>query len=235
MRYNNNPGNKEKYLSFQRRQLELSRKTAEDARKAKIVSNLDKWNILLPETLKMAKPNALHPNTLNKLRDINLKPPHEKSIVISSEHSASSTFTAYTIIYVLIKMGIVTPSQIKTTNLLDGYNNINGMFQSRQWKDDFFSKDARVLLIEGSSKSLTSMAPRGEEQFWKELQEFTRAKDKLVIITYATDDKEKNKGLFIPDFTNDKSINTDLIKNSVFIPLTEDEEEKIKIEQRKAY
>lgn len=235
MKYNNNLGDKQRYLDFQKRQLELSRRTAEDARKAKIASNLDKWNILLPEILKLAKPNALHPDTLNKLKSVDLKPPHEKNVVINSKDSTTSTFVAYTIIYALIKMGIATPSQIKTTNLLDGYNNINGMFESRKWKDDFFSKDARVLLIEGSSKSLTSMAPRGEEQFWRELQEFTRAKDKFIIITYATDEKERSEGLFIPDFTNDKSINTDIVKNSTFIPLTEVEEEKIKIEQRKAY
>lgn len=235
MKYNNNPKNRQKYLEYQKRQLELSKQTAEQSKQSKIESNLDKWNIYLPDTLRIAKPKMLHEETLGKLRVIDLKPPHEKSIVITSEHTASSTFTAYAIVYALIKMGVATPSQIKTTNLLDGYNNINGMFESRKWKDDFFSKDAKVLLIEGGSKSLTSMAPRGEEQFWKELQEFTRSKEKLVIITYVTDDKERSRDIFIPDFTNDKSINTDLIKNSVFIPLSEVEEEKIKIEQRKTY
>lgn len=235
MRYNNNSKNRQQYLEFQKRQLELSKQTAEQSKQSKIKSNLDKWNIYLPEALKIAKPQALHEATIAKLREIDLKPPHDKSIVISSKHATSSTFTAYSVIYALLKMGIATPSQIRSTSLMDGYNNIHGMFESKKWKYDFFSKDAKVLLIEGSSKSLTSMAPRGEEQFWSELKEFTRYKERLVIITYVTDDKERNKDIFIPNFTNDKSINTDLVRNSVFIPLSEVEEEKIRSEQRKAY
>ena len=119
--------------------------------------------------------------------------------------------------------------------MLDGYNNINGIFSARKWKEYFFSHDAKVLLVEGGSKSLTLLNSKGEDQFWRELIEFTRNNDKLVITTYATDEKERSKDIFIPSLTGEAELNYRLIKKSVFIPLTEEEEKEIRSEQEKVY
>lgn len=235
MRYNNNPKNRKSFLDFQRRQLELSRQTEDDARKMKIASNVDKWEGILPSTLKLAKPSNLPKTLVQKIKGTSFKPPYEKQILISSSSSTVSTFVAYSVLYALIQGGLATPSEIKRTSLLDGYNNINGMFGSRRWKDDFFDTRAKVLLIEGSSKSLTHMGPRGEDQFWKELNDFTRNEDRLVIITYTTDNVERAKDLFIPTLTNENELNVSLVRKSIFIPLTEKEEEEINNEQKKSY
>lgn len=235
MRYNNNPKNRKGLLDFQRRQLELSKQTEDDARKMKIASNVDKWEGSLPGILKQAKPGVLPKSLISKIKGTSLRPPYEKQVLISSSSSTVSTFVAYSILYGLIQSGIATPSEIKRTSLMDGYNNINGMFGSRRWKDNFFDKRAKVLLIEGSSKGLTHMGPKGEDHFWNELNDFTRSKDRLVIITYTTDNVERAKDLFIPTLTNDNELNTSLVRKSIFIPLTEEEEEKVDNEQEKAY
>lgn len=232
MRYKNNPQNIDNYLEFQKRQLELSKQTENEARKMKINSNVEAWENNLPSFLKKAKPSNLSNSILSKIRSANLKPPYEKRMLISSSSPHSSTFVAYSIIHGLIQAGFVTPSEVRSTGLLDGYNNINGMFQSREWKDRFFDKKAKVLLIEGSSKSLTLMGPRGEEQFWRELDDFTRNQDKLVILTYILDNEEIEKKLFIPFLTNEKDLNSKLIRKSVFVSISESEEEQIKNEQR---
>lgn len=230
MKYKNNPQDLNSYVAFQKRQLELAKKTEKEARKSIIEANLETWINHLPLHLRDAKPKNLNKEVLKKISSANLNKSFEKRLIISSSINADATFTAYSIIYGLISVGIVTPSEIRKTNLIDGYNNINGMFKSRDWKDYFFDYKAKVLLIETSSKSLTLMGPKGEEQFWKELDAFTINNDKLVIVTYNTDKEEESKNLFIPLITSDTEMNTKIIKKSVFIPLSQ--KEKTEDEQR---
>lgn len=235
MRHNNNPKNKQRLMDFYNRQQELSRKTEDDAKKMKVLSNIDKWEMNLPNSLKGAKPANLSSSLIKKIKETQLKPPYTKQTIITSGSSNVSTYVAYSILYALIQAGIATPSEIKKTSLLDGYNNINGMFGSRRWKDDFFDKKAKILLIEGGSKSLTFLGSKGEDQFWKELADFTRNEDRLVIITYTSDSEEKKKSLFIPLLTNDNELNTSLVKKSVFVPITNEEEKEIETKQRETY
>lgn len=235
MRHNNNPKNKKGFLDFQRRQLELSRLTEQEARKARIESNLEKWVDSLPDVLKYARPTNIPKSLIEKIKNIPLKPPYDKQVVLIANNPTVSTFTAYSILYVLIRSGIATPSEIKKTSLMDGYNNINGMFNSRRWKDYFFDEHSKILFIEGSSKSLTYLGPKGEDQFWRELNDFVRNQDKLVIITYTTDSVEKDKELFVPVLTSDTELNKGLIKKSIFVPITAEEEEEIETKQEKAY
>lgn len=235
MKPNNNPKNRKSLLDYQRRQRELTEITEIEARNRIILSNLDKWKENLPQAMSRALPQNLHKDTIDKIKKINLRPPFNKHIIVSGEEITNATFTAYTILYALIKGGVVTPSQVKVTSLLDGYNNINGMFGARQWKDYFFNSNAKVLLIEGGSKYLTRLGSKGEDQFWRELLEFTRNNDKLVIITYSTDDNERAKEVFIPSLAGESELNFRLVKKSVFIPLGEEEEEKVRHEQEKAY
>lgn len=235
MKANNNPKNRKGLLDYQRRQLELSNITEGEARTRRIQSNIDKWVGLLPQGLKTALPKNLHKTTVDKIKNTPLRPPYDKHIIISAEDITTATFTSYAMLYALIQGGYATPSQIKTTSLLDGYNNINGMFSARKWKEEFFDPNSRVLLVEGGSKALTMLGSKGEDQFWRELTEFTRNNDKLVIITYATDEEEQKKDVFIPALTAGSELNFRLIKKCVFVRLTENEEEEIKIEQKRAY
>lgn len=235
MKPSNNPKNRRGLLDYQKRQLELSRITEKEARQRRVTSNLEKWMDSLPPELKIAKPGNLHEITIDKIKKVRLKPPYEKQVLLNGSESPSGNFVAYAIIYALLNSGQITPSEIKKTSLLDGYNNINGMYQSRKWKDYFFDSKAKVLFIEGASKELTLLASRGEDQFWRELMEFTRNNDKLVIITYKLNEEELGKRIPIPTITIDYDLNSKLIKKSTFISLTTEEEEKIKNEQREVY
>lgn len=235
MKANNNPKNRRGLLDYQREQLRLANETEKAARERRIQNNIEKWTESLPRILKNARPSNLPKKTVNGLRLTPLTFPFDKQVIITSSEATSATFTAYGLLYALIGGGYATPSQIKTTSLMDGYNNITGMFGSREWKEYFFDKDAKVLLIEGASKYLTRLGSRGEEQFWRELIEFTRNNDKLVIITYVTDKQEQGKGSFAPVITNEPEINARLLTKSVYVFMGEEEEKEIRNEQAKAY
>lgn len=233
MKPNNNPKNRRGLLEFQRRQLELSNLTENEARKRRISANLDRWVDFLSPDLKNAVPQKLPKSLIDKIKYTSLKQPYDKFTLISSDEIETSKFTSYAIIHSLMKNGYVTPSEVKITDIMDAYNNVNGMFGSRQWKDYFFGDNAKLLLVEGSSKSLSLLGSKGEEQFWRELLEFSKQNEKLVIITYIVDKMEKDKGTFIPLLTNDSELNSRVLRKSTFVKLTTEEEGEIKIEQRK--
>lgn len=240
MKFKNNPSDLSAYIEFKKKQEQRAKATQLEAEKMKIRSNLEAWNNAVPLSLKNAKPSSLGKSILEKLKNSNLtlKEPFEKRVLITSRNPEVSKFVAFSIIYGLIQSGIVTPSQIRRTRLLEGYNNINGMFQSRNWKDTFFDPKAKVLLIEGASKNLTSLASKGEEQFWKELDDFIKNKDKLIILTYDKNEEEMREveGVInVPEITVDKDLNMQIIRKSGFIKITTEEEEYLKNEQRKTY
>lgn len=236
MKSNNNPQKNHKALvDYHKRQLELAKKTEENARQEKILSNLEKWVALLPAYLKNARPANLPKTIFGKIAKDALKMPYKKQVLVSSNNSIVSNFVIYSIVYELLRLGIAIPSEIKRTSLIDGYNNINGMFGSRKWKDYFFDSNAKVLIIEGSSKGLSYLGSKGEEQFWRELNEFTINNDKLVILAYTKDDEENQKELFIPILTGDSELNVRLIKKTTFIKVTEKEENEIETKQEETY
>ena len=227
MKPRNNPKNVQGFIDYQRRQLELARQTENDARQRRIESNLEKWTYSLPSELRNATPNRLPKSVIEKVKNTYLKPPYEKFTIISSEDLASSRFVSYSIIHALLKGGIITPSEIKTTDIMDGYKHINGMFNSRQWKEYFFDNNAKVLLIEGSSKSLALLGSKGEDQFWREILEFTKNNDKLVIITYSTNEEEQVKDVLVPFLTSDKDLNFRVLKKSSFVRMNRSEEREM--------
>lgn len=231
----NNRKNKRGLLDYQKRQFELTRLTEEESKKGRIQANMEMWEELVPREYKNAIPQNLSLETIDKIKKTQLRPPYDKFIIISAKDVTNATFTAYAMIHALLKQGLISPSEIKTTTIMDGYNNIHGMFNAKHWKENFFNKSAQLLLINGTSKSLNKLGSRGEEQFWRELIEHCRNNNRLAIITYAIDDLEEEQGVFIPLMTSNKELNTTIIKKSLFVKLTNKEEEEITNEQRGAY
>ena len=234
MRYNNNPKNRRALVEFQKRQLELANRTEEEARKRRIAGNLEAWSDKLPDSLKMAKAQTLHSLTIKRIQNA-LKNAKDKHIIITGSESAYPVYVVHTILYELIKMGMVTPSEIRKTSALDGYNNINGMYESRLWKEHIFDNKAKVVVIEGSSRGLIRLGNRGEDQFWRELIEDAKVYNKLIIITYTLDESEMEQEIPIPTLTSEMELNNSIVKNSSFIQLSDEEERKIKHEQEKSY
>ena len=229
----NNPKDRQALIDYQRKRLELEKQTKAKARKSILSKNLENWRTLLSDDLKKAIPQNLPKLTIEKIKKVQLKAPYDKRIVIYSDEANNAQFVTYAIAHELVRNGIATPSQIKKTSLLSGYNNINGMFASRTWKDNFLHEGNKVLIIEGASKALAYMSPRGEEQFWKEIDDFTRNKDVLVILNYIKDPEESAKnGAFIPTIASEKDFNIGLVKKSTFINLTKEEENYIETKQR---
>lgn len=220
MRPKNNPKNRRTLVEFQRRQLELSKETEADSRKRRIQANLENWevNVSMPN----AKPKNLG-TLLEKVRKLPLSEPYGKFIVITSDNIKTSKFSAYAIIYGLIQKGQLAPSEVKETTLLEGYNNINGMFSSRKWKESIFNQKTKAVIINGASSELSFLANKGEEQFWRELLEFTQNQDKIVIINYKTNEDEKGKSCFIPELTTEKGLNAKIVKQSSYLFVTKED------------
>lgn len=235
IRANNNRKNKRGLLDYQKRQQELSRLTDNEARKYRVEANLELWTQSLPPQFQNARPDKLHKDTIEKIKDTSIRPPYDKFIIITAKDATVATFTAYTIMYALLQKGVMSPGEIKVTSTMDAYTNIHGMFNARYWKDTFFDKKGQLLSINGTSKALTKLGSKGEDQFWRELVEHSINNDRLVIITYITDSDEREGELFIPLITSNKELNTKIIKKSLFIKLTNKEEEEIKNEQRKLF
>ena len=232
---NNNRKNKRGLLEFQKRQLELAMETEEETRKHRIESNLETWNAWLPEEHRIALPNKLHPKTIEKIKEASIKPPYNKFIIITSKDATTSMFTSYAIAHALLKQGLISPGEIKDTFITDAYSNIHGMFDARYWKSFFFEKTGCLLQINGLSKALTKEGRKGEEQFWRELIEHSRYNNRLVIITYIEDDEENALENFVPLLSSNKFLNNELIKKSLPIKLSNEEEEEIKNEQKRFY
>lgn len=217
MKHNNNPRDIKAIVDFHRKQLELAERTKMEAKKHRIKSNLETWVESLPGNLKAATPKNI-PNIgglQQSLRELKIKAPFNKNIIISSSNNKTSRHIAYSILYAMIQLGEATPLSIKKTNLIEGCANIHGMFDSKRWKDNFFNKNAKVLLVEGVSNDVTSLAPRGEEQFWRELLEFTSDENRIAIIIHNKGDSADN----INELTNYDNINSSLIKNSSIVKM----------------
>lgn len=235
MKGNNNPRNNKRYLEFLKMQREMIARTEDEARQNRIQNNMERWMRQVPEALRGAKPQNLHEDTIEKIKGTSLTYPYNKYVLISGSSTIPPTYTTYAILHELIRTGHISPSEIKMTSLIEGYNNIHGMYEARAWKNYFFDEKAKVLIVEGASKSLTHLASKGEDQFWRELYEFTRYGNRLLIITYITDEPEQEQRVLIPSLTSERELNTRLVGKCSFIRLTKEEEEKIHDEQRKAY
>ena len=182
--------------------------------------------------MKAANPANVLPETLEKLKNLNLRAPYEKKVLICGNNPNHLKFLSNVIVYALIKSGKATPSQVKRTSLIDGYNNINGMFASRNWKDKFFNRNSKVLIIEGCSEATAFLGMKGEEQFWSELDDFTREQDILVILQYTTEQDESEEEMLIPTISANDKFNRGIIMGSAFLKITENEEKNIETKQR---
>lgn len=231
---NNNPRNNKRFIDFQKMQRELIKKTEANVRNQRLKDNLERWLRSVPEALQKAQPSNLHPITVDKIKQTPLKYPYSKYVLVAGSSTIPPAYTTYAILHELIRTGNISPSEVRITSLIEGYNNINGMFESRAWKEHFFNDKAKVLVVEGASKSLTHLGSKGETQFWRELYEFTRHQDRLLIITYIADKPEMDDRILLPSLTSERELNNRIIKKCSLIRLSEAEEDKIHDEQRNA-
>lgn len=207
------------YLAYQKRMAELAKKSDQVARQEKISHNIEAWeNVYAPRGYGQVELNQYSKETLKRIKDTQLHRVDFDGFILSVGRTAEEANTfAYAYIKTLIRKGAVEPSAVKRTLAIDGYSNINGMFQSRNWKDDIFSHDTQILVVERVSKELTSLANRDEERFWREVIEFTRDTGRRLIVCYVANESERStleaNMPIVPFFTSDPGLNKQLILN----------------------
>lgn len=217
---NNNPTDMDafrKYMEDERRVMKSIQKEKEINRLKK---NLITWTDSLEWPWNQADLRFFQGEAMVSINE-ELKHGKLRSFVMMGGTSRGKTFLSYAVVRRFLQMGYVTPSQIRRTTVREGAANINGMFQSRAWKDNFFNNEAKLFLIEGASREQGKMRDKNIERFWREMADFCRITGAKCIITYLTESDESTTGT-LPILTVDNQFNLNFLKTMKFVVINDD-------------
>lgn len=218
---NNNSTDMDGYNKFMKRQQELARKTEEKTRRIRIEKNLDAWETMLDYPWNIADMSYFSGRPVELATEaINSK--QMQSFIVMSGEKGGKTFFTHALIKEYIKAGLITPSQIRITDIREGITSINGMFKAREWKDKFFDPKAKLLVVEGCSEEFAQLKLKDQDQFWAEVFAHCQENKKILIITYSLSEEEEKKDLLLPSITLNKGFNVRAVKNSKIARITED-------------
>lgn len=216
----NNPTDMDAYREYMRQErLELQKLEKEKEIK-RLKKNLEDWTESLDWPWNQADLRFFQGRPVEIVNE-ELKHGKLRSFVMLGGANRGKTFLTYAVVKRFLQMGLVTPSQIRRTTVREAASNINGMFQSREWKDNFFSKDAKLLIVEGASREQSQLSDKSIERFWRELNDFCKQTEAKVIITYLTDEEETNKINILPVLTIDNKFNLKFLQTMKFLEITD--------------
>lgn len=215
-----NPTNQSDYLNFLRQQRTNFKNQAMNVKNDRIKDNLQVWLDSLEFPWNQADLSFFAGKTLQDVNSL-LQTNKITSFSITSPPGYGKTFLLYAIIKEYLKRGLLTPSEIEFTTIRDAYVNINGMFQSREWKDRFFNPRAKLYVIEGCSLDFTYLKMKGQLEFWGEFLAMIREYNKHFIVTYTMNPSEiQSGGKFVPKLHPDNKPNFDIVRQTNRIMLT---------------
>lgn len=212
---NNNPTNLDTYNEFKRRQQELFNEVKNDSRESRIESNLQTWLDSLEWPWNQADLSFFSGRPVELINE-SIAESGLSSLVIVGEEGKGKTFLSYAVIKEYLKAGLLSPSEIKMTTASKGAENINGMFKSREWKENFFDPSAKLLVVESLSMDPSRDELKQMNRFWREFYYHVRENKINFIVIHSEglelpkDKKLQNKGL--PVFTSDNNFNLALMK-----------------------
>lgn len=217
MKKKHNETNYKQFLEFKKQQEELAKKANEVLRHERKQVNLAKWKESLPKRFVNFKSSNLTSYVRRDLKKITLSGLPEKYTVFVSDDPLQTMGGIYLLIESLIKAGHVSPSEVKQASLFEGIDNVHGTWEARDWKANFFNEDAKVVIIEGCSPLITKLQSKLEANFWREVMEFVRKKDRILLISYTPEGKELQDENFKPSLSSDRLLNLQLLANSIII------------------
>lgn len=214
-----NKGDSKKYEEYLNEQKKLIQNIEKQRYQTIVNENLKKWDILIGSPWNKANLNLFNNEFLQKVKFIKngLSP-----VLLQTQNNKSAVILTYSLIRYYIQQGFLTPSEIRFTKIYDAYENINGMFQSRKWKDMFFDEKAKLFVIMGTSKQMTELGKKGDLQFWGEFIEFIKNTDKTFIIIYDIDEEELNKTIdsYIPQLSESRKYNKEILAKANIVQIT---------------
>lgn len=210
----NNPTDIKAYSQFMKEQKETLDRVHEKTLKLRTEKNLSDWNARLAWPWNKADLDFFQGRNVERIKEM-IRTKDLSHMVMSGFQNGGKSFFTHAVIKEMIKAGIVSPSEIKWTSVREGVNNINGMFNSRQWKDDFFTKNAKILVIDGCSMDFTNLDNKDNDRFWRELIEFAREANRLIIINYTEGNKENTiNNVNCPTVSKDRNITLYILKGA---------------------
>lgn len=221
----NNDTDIKAYEEFMKRQQKLARRRKESLRDLRIEKNLEEWGVLLEHPWDKADMKYFTGRPVD-LVNAAIKNRKLESFIVLSDKEGGKTFFTYALIKEYIKEGLVTPSEIRKTDIREGISHINGMYKSKDWKDNFFDKDAKLLVVEGCSADFTNLNLRNQDQFWNEVFKHCEENKKALIVTYTTNAYEEEGDIIIPALTQNKEFNVSVVMNSKVARVSEETRNK---------
>lgn len=182
---NNNPTDFDRLARFQALQLSRFKKKQQNFNKDRALINAQEWSSNLPWPWNHADLSYFTGDIVNSAHDIVRL--NQGSIVFTygAKHRGK-TFYTYAIIKELIKSGYVTPSGVKKISFAEGVNNIRGTWESRQWKNNVFNHNTKVLFIEGLSLDSLDLMSEDVQRFWTEAISLIENNGCILFITIGT-------------------------------------------------
>lgn len=213
---NNNPTNLKSYRDFMREQNARYSQIEKKIKNVRSVENLKEWNVMLKWPWNQADIDFFQGRPKTQAEEA-IATGRLNSFVILGGVNRGKSFYTHALVKEFIKNGLLTPSEIRWTSIREGAENINGMFKSREWKDKFFHKDAKLLVVEGCSRDFTMLGHKDNDRFWNELNEFVKEGNRYVIINYSLSSDEETQETILPIISAKKEISFKMVKGSTFV------------------
>ncbi len=208
---NNNPTDFNSYNDFMKEQKAQDAILQKRKKELRLQKNLTEWTDSLGPIWSQADLAFFMPEFIKKV-GAQVTSSRWGGIILMGASSKGKTFFSYALIKRYIALGWVTPSQIHFIDYFTGMENINGMFQSRIWKDKIFNKNNKIIVVENVSDDFSLIDHRDNRKFWGELTNFCKANQVKLIINYALNKDEETKSVILPNLTGNRTLNIELVK-----------------------
>lgn len=218
---NNNPTNVDAYQKFMKEQLALYAKVEDKTKGIRSAENLKEWNVMLNWPWDQADIDFFQGRPHEQAAEAVASGRVNSFIVLGGENRGKSFYT-HALVKEYIKAGLLSPSEIKWTTIREAAENVNGMFNSRNWKDSFFDKKAKLLVIEGCSRDFAALGHKDNDRFWNELNEFAKEGNRHFIINYSLAKDEEAKETVLPILSAKKEVSFNMVKNATFVIVSAD-------------
>lgn len=216
---NNNPTDMDAYKKYMEEERRLNHETKYGTKKKRIEKNLKDWTLSINKqfrkcTFATADPKVqVHLKKLSKMNKM-------YNTMIISERSDVKIKNMYCILHSYILKGWVAPSQIRFTTLYEGVSNINGSFQSRPWKDHFFSPDSKLLVIRVGMLTDDLLHNKNLARFWMEVFDFCESTGATFLVLAEPSGQEltqPGKASQLPLLAGDTRLVSKMMKESIAI------------------
>lgn len=222
---NNNPTDMDAYKKYLEEEKRLNDETKYGTKKKRIEKNLKDWTLSIKKPFRKCTFATADPKIQENLKKMS-KQNHINNTMVISQDPKLKLLNMYSMLHSYILKGWVSPSQIRFTTLYEGVTNINGVFQSRPWKDNFFSPNAKLLVIRSGMLPDELLHNKNLTRFWMEVFDFCESTGANFLLLAEPSGQELHtkpgQASQIPLLAGDTRLVGKMMRESITIYLDED-------------